>query len=279
MEAAKNKIASVENLNKEGLAEKEQLEANLKEHQASRADAKKAMADATALREKEAAAFKQESTDLNTNLAALTKAIAAIESGVAGSFLQSAAANRVRKFAMEKANIDDMDRQELLAFLSGTQQEGYVPASGEITGILKTIKDEMEKSLADATAAEEKAAANYEALMSAKTKEVEALTKGIEGNLAIIADLGVGLAAKQNDLEDTKESLSEDEKFLLDLQKGCATKTQEWEEVKKNRAEELVALAETIKVLNDDDALELFKKTLPSSSSFVELKVSAKQMQ
>jgi len=35
----------------------------------------------------------------------------------------------------------------------------------------------------------------------------------------------------------------------------------------KTRADELVALAETIKVLNDDDALELFKKTLPSAAS------------
>merc|ERR1712045_231203 len=35
----------------------------------------------------------------------------------------------------------------------------------------------------------------------------------------------------------------------------------------KLRAQELAALAETIKVLNDDDALELFKKTLPSASA------------
>jgi len=33
------------------------------------------------------------------------------------------------------------------------------------------------------------------------------------------------------------------------------------------RAREMVALADTIKVLNDDDALELFKKTLPSASA------------
>merc|ERR1712008_601452 len=40
----------------------------------------------------------------------------------------------------------------------------------------------------------------------------------------------------------------------------------------KTRAEELTALSETIKILNDDDALDLFKKTLPSgSSSFVQL--------
>merc|ERR1712173_295591 len=36
----------------------------------------------------------------------------------------------------------------------------------------------------------------------------------------------------------------------------------------------LVALAETIKILNDDDALELFKKTLPSAS-FVEIQVTS----
>merc|ERR1719359_1107919 len=37
-----------------------------------------------------------------------------------------------------------------------------------------------------------------------------------------------------------------------------------------------MALADTIKVLNDDDSLELFKKTLPSASaSFMQLKVSS----
>jgi len=40
----------------------------------------------------------------------------------------------------------------------------------------------------------------------------------------------------------------------------------------KTRADELVALADTIKILNDDDALELFKKTLPSA--FVQVQVS-----
>merc|ERR1719316_2025003 len=47
------------------------------------------------------------------------------------------------------------------------------------------------------------------------------------------------------------------------------------EERTKTRSEELLALSETIKVLNDDDALELFKKTLPgASSSFVQVNVN-----
>merc|ERR1719464_2076389 len=56
-------------------------------------------------------------------------------------------------------------------------------------------------------------------------------------------------------------------KFLAELEKGCANKGAEWEERSKTRAAEIVAIADTIKVLNDDDALELFKKTLPSSSA------------
>ena len=51
-----------------------------------------------------------------------------------------------------------------------------------------------------------------------------------------------------------------------------------FEEYQKSQSEELVALSETIKMLNDDDALDLFKKTLPSSSaaaasSFLQIQV------
>jgi len=79
--------------------------------------------------------------------------------------------------------------------------------------------------------------------------------------------LGVEISEMKNDLEDTSESLSEDKKFAADLEKNCAGKTSIHEEEKKVRAEEVVALADTIKILNDDDALELFKKTLPSASA------------
>merc|ERR1719454_1349470 len=43
--------------------------------------------------------------------------------------------------------------------------------------------------------------------------------------------------------------------------------------------QELAALADTIKILNDDDALELFKKTLPApEASFLQVEVTAGQM-
>merc|ERR1719271_1382123 len=70
----------------------------------------------------------------------------------------------------------------------------------------------------------------------------------------------------KEDLEDTKKSLAEDTAFLKDLEKNCKTKEAEWAEICKTRAEELLAIHETIQILNDDDALDLFKKTLPSAS-------------
>jgi len=44
------------------------------------------------------------------------------------------------------------------------------------------------------------------------------------------------------------------------------------------RGQEIEALADTIKVLNDDDALELFKKTLPGGSSFLQISESTMDM-
>merc|ERR1712194_79839 len=70
----------------------------------------------------------------------------------------------------------------------------------------------------------------------------------------------------------TAEALEEDKKFGKDLKKNCAEKTGIHEGEKKLRAQEVVALADTIKILNDDDALDLFKKTLPSAgSSFLQV--------
>jgi len=48
----------------------------------------------------------------------------------------------------------------------------------------------------------------------------------------------------------------------------------------KVRSQELLALADTIKILNDDDALELFKKTLPgASASLIQMRTSKLDMQ
>jgi chromosome segregation ATPase len=172
--------------------------------------------------------------------------------------LQTSAASMVRSIAMERATLPDATRQELLAFLSGGQGEGYAPASGKIVGILKTMGDEMTQNLKDSTETETGAITNYEALMAAKKKEVDTLQKQIETEMERIGRLGMEVAEVGNDLEDTKEALAADEKFKAELASSCSTKGAEGELIKKTRPEELLALAETVKVLNDYSALDLF---------------------
>merc|ERR1719482_1496036 len=74
---------------KEGEAKKAQLDEDIKQHQVDRSAAKNAMAEATALREKEAAAYAKESSELKANIAAVGKATVAIEKGMGSAFLQT----------------------------------------------------------------------------------------------------------------------------------------------------------------------------------------------
>merc|ERR1740129_669446 len=140
----------------------------------------------------------------------------------------------------------------------------------------------MKKGLAEAVADEEGAVKSYDELMAAKKKEVGALTASIEAKIKQIGETSVSLVQMKADLTDTRKALIEDKKYLQGLAKSCKTKTAEWKERSKTRAEELVALADTIKILNDDDALDLFKKTLPgagASASFVQMTTSVAAQQ
>merc|ERR1719456_1313194 len=140
------------------------------------------------------------------------------------------------------------------------------------------MKDTMEKDLAELIALEDKQKADFDGLMAAKQKEVEAATKEIEEKVKRSGEVAVEIVNLKEDLDDTQESLMEDRQFLADLEKNCAQKEKEWADICKMRQEELLAIADTIKILNDDDALDLFKKTL-ASASFLQVEVSAQMVQ
>merc|ERR1719453_2689870 len=126
--------------------------------------------------------------------------------------------------------------------------------------------DTMEADLASAISVEQASIKEFKGLTQSKTKEISALGSEIEAKTARVGELGVQLVTEKEDLDDTTKALADDEKFLNDLKTDCKTKDEEWATHQKIRAEEVLAIAETIKILNQDDALELFKKTLPSAS-------------
>jgi len=273
IEAAEAKSGDVAAAAEAGAAEAKQLSADIAQAKKDRAAAKEAIAAATGIREKEAKAFKASSGESKANIEAMGKAISAIKSG-GSSFLQTDGAKKLHELV--QANQIESDREEITAFLQG---EDGAEGTGEIVGMLSQQEETMQKDLGEDEAAEADAVKTYKELVAAKNKEFNTLQAAIEEKMARAGELGVANAENANDGGDTGDQLAADKKLLADSKASCAKRTTEWEAEKKLRGEELLALADTIKMLNSDEALELFKKALPSASaSFMQIQVSTAQV-
>merc|ERR1719487_1662804 len=134
------------------------------------------------------------------------------------------------------------------------------------------MKETMEADLKEAESSEAEAKAAYETLMTSKTAEIDAAGKAIETKTARSGAVAVETVQAKADLESTTKAVAEDKDFKANLAKNCATKQKEWDERCALRSQEVQAISETIELLNSDDALELFKKAIPSAaaSSFIQ---------
>jgi len=275
IEDAEEKIPQVQSDIKEAEGEKTQLDGDLVTHKGDREAATEAIAKATGIREKEAGAYAKESGEDQSNLDALKNALAAIEKGMAGGFLQTNAAGVLRQMSLTQ-DMSNADRDLLSSFLMGGAR---APASGEIVGIMKQMQDTMEKDLAEVHAEEDKAKSDFDGLVAAKEKEIASATKAIEEKTKRTGEVAVEIINLKEDLDDTQEALGEDTKYIADLEANCATREKEWAGICKMRQEELIALNDVVKMLSDDDAQELAAKTVPSASaSLLQLQLSSKEV-
>jgi len=87
--ASTTKIPQVESELEELTSKKQQLKGDIEKAQTDRADSKGAITKATTIREKELSTFSSYKAEADSNIAALTKAIAAIDGGMSGGFLQT----------------------------------------------------------------------------------------------------------------------------------------------------------------------------------------------
>jgi len=140
-----------------------------------------------------------------------------------------------------------------------TRGKAKAPSSA-IFGILKGMKESFEQNLAQAKTDEEEAIAQYIAVKEAKTAEVKAAEDAIDTKTVELAEAKEINAHGKEDLADTRAQLSADNEFLSNLALKCDNADKEYNDRVKVRNEELVAVAETISILNDDDAKDQFNK-------------------
>merc|ERR1719236_383221 len=156
------------------------------------------------------------------------------------------------------------------ALLQERHGEGYFPSyssqSGEIFGVMKTMKEEMEADLSEAQKTEAERAATFADLRTAKTQEIESGEKMAETKEDEKATTDNDLAEAKEDLGQTQTQLAEDQKFLKNLDKTCAEADANFALRKKSRLEEIQAVSETIEILAGDEA----KDAMDTTFSFVQ---------
>jgi hypothetical protein len=267
-EDAAQKITELKSKLEAEKAEKAQLDQELVQHKQDREAAKADLQKSQTIRDNEHEEFVASTGDQKSNLDAMTGALAALEKGMGASFLQSSKSagllNAVKKYT--GSNVDGYQKDEVVALLQGKNPFGdYSGRSGEIIGILKAMKDEMDGDLNGAISQEEQAAAGFEELKAAKSGEISAASEAIETKSVRTGELAVSVTTTADDIEDTTGEMKETQAFVANLASQCAAKKKEWDERCAMRTEEIAAISEAIKILNDDDALDLFKKTLSLS--------------
>merc|ERR1719316_1482706 len=270
----KAQIESLSATIERGTAEKSQLDQDVVQHKADREEAQKTIKESTAMREKEASEFAASSGEMKANIDSMTGALAALRKGLTASLLQTSVGQTLRSIIQHSPAVSEVERSTLLSFL----ESGEGGSTDQIIGIVDQMKDEMAADLKESTATEEEAKAAFATLTASKEQEIAAAGKAVEEKTGRIGELAVSVVQAEADLKDTSEALDEDTKFKANLAAQCATKSKEWDARSKLRAEEIQCISETIEMLNGDDALELFKKTLPSAgaSSLLQLAASTR---
>jgi len=243
-----------------------------------------ALDSATAMRKKELAEFNAEEKESLVTITSLKAAVVAL-SKHHDAFLQEQTStvtmqqiqmwtglqSQLRKSQdFLSGQFTKTQQKKVFAFIQQGLNSGYEPASGEIFGILKQMKESFETNLANSQKEETQAQKDYEDLKAAKETEIAAGTDLIDTKTQELAAADEKNAASKENLEDTRNVLAADTKFLANLKEQCQNIDQEYEERTKTRQLEIQATSKALAFLSSDEAHDLFTRTF----NFVQVKSS-----
>merc|ERR1719506_653054 len=227
---------------------------------------KTASKEATAIREKEAAAFTAEEKELMEVIDMLQRAVAILEKEMGGgaSMMQLKTASNLEQAlaAMVQASaISTADASKLSSFVQtqDSDEETGAPAgevyeskSGGIVDTLNGLLDKAEGQLDAATKEETTAKNNYDLKKQSLTDEMKYANKDMDAAKKGLAESSEIKAAAEGDLGVTTKDLNEDVNALGSLHQDCMTKAEDFEAETTSRGEELKALAMAKKAVTEN---------------------------
>lgn len=226
--------------------------------------------EATAVREKENAAFAAESAELSQALSALEQAIKLLKGATGGAALighaQHHGADVATALATARSAMAHLPHnarskvQQGVALISTKSR--YQPQSATIQGILSDMYSTFGSTLETLTHTEASRHRAFEDLMASYRAELQTMQKILTKKESSKAEAEIMLAEATESYADIEAQLKADVEYFDATKASCVSKGQEWRDRKALRAEELDGITKALEVLSSDEARELFAKAI-----------------
>merc|ERR1719183_3512145 len=228
--------------------------------------------DATLIREKEHGEFLANEADLVETIDTLTRAISILSKEMAknpAAFAQmqasSSIANVVQAMTavVDAAGFSGHDKQKLMSLVQSSENSDsdddvnapaaavYKTHSTGIFDLLEDLKEKAEEELAALRKAETNTKQNYEMLKQSLEDSIAADTKAKDEASAAKAEAEEGKATAEGDLAMTEKALDDAKTALAEANADCMQVAADHEATVTGRTEELTALAQAKKILEE----------------------------
>jgi len=277
------KIAELQGSNGEESSKSAELKASMAENKA-------AQEEATAIREKQNKAFKAEKADLEQAISQMKDALETLAAVGAdqtagagadhkqfmakGASLLSLQSSMQNALAAAESFMSKQDYGKFASFVQAPFTGTYTSQSGQVMGILKSMRDTFEANLATAIETEKSQKEAYDKFMKVKKEAYKQMSDLYDEAQESLGGNDQDLGSKRSQLAESEKSKAEDEEFLEKLIPMCKDKAEDYEKRKVMRTNEEAAVAEAISILNSDDAFETFggvDATSTGKTSFLQI--------
>jgi len=185
-----------------------------------------------------------------------------------GASLLSLQASMQSALSAAEAFMDKKQYQSVTSFIQAPFTGTYTSQSGAVMGIIKNMRDTFKANLAAAIAAEEAQLKSFNAYMEVKTEAYNDMSEEYDAAQEDLGDNDKTLGAKRSQLDQAEKEKANDEEFLEKLLPMCKAKGESFQERKLLRANEEVAIAQAVSILDSDEAFATFGGV--SATSFLQ---------
>jgi predicted nucleic acid-binding Zn-ribbon protein len=232
--------------------------------------------DATLIREKEHGEFLANEGDLVESIDTLTRAIGILSKEMANNpaaFAQLQASSNIETVVQAMSAVVDAagfpghDKQRLMALIQSSDKSEdddldvnapagavYKTHSTGIFDLLEDLKDKAEEELANLRKAETTTKHNYEMLKQSLEDSIAADTKAKDEASDAKATAEEGKATAEGDLDMTEKALDDAKTALAEANADCIQVAADHEATVRGRTEELTAIAQAKKILEETSA-------------------------